>query len=399
MYFEQPLHNYFGFLRNKNIGTLYLTVSLLSFGDGLISVFVPVYLWQSGFALWQILFFYFLYSLYSSLLAVLLIPFLRYTGDKLLIFLSIPPLILYYLGLDLLTGANFLFWILPALLALRHLLFNLGYNLGFATSADEAAVGKESGISVLVQSASPMAAPILGGFLISAFGFGNSFLVGSAILVLALFPLLVIPNKKVSKNLRFRDMLNYLKNPEIKKFNLSEVALAIDPLTETVVWALFMFLLLGTIRDLGTVLSVGLLAAAVVSYLVGVAVDRGYQKQTMRISTWGVALMWFLRPFFLAIPLVAGNHVLRKTFRSSMLTAWSAEFYDIARHVRHLSLFLLSKEFFINLVGAFYSGILVLAALFFDNIGVMQFSFIAAGMFTLFALYANRQKQAKLIAS
>ena len=46
---------------NPEMGTLYLTLAILAFAEGLIGVFVPIYFWNLGFPLWKILLFYFLH--------------------------------------------------------------------------------------------------------------------------------------------------------------------------------------------------------------------------------------------------------------------------------------------------------------------------------------------------
>ena len=52
------------FLKNKEMNLLYLAIFFITLGDALISVFVPIYLYQLGYQVTQILYFYLLVSIF-----------------------------------------------------------------------------------------------------------------------------------------------------------------------------------------------------------------------------------------------------------------------------------------------------------------------------------------------
>jgi len=104
---------HFYFFGSREVTSLHFTLALLYFAEGLISVFVPIYFWKLGIPLWKILFFYFLNSLYFLILLFLFIPVLKKLSDKMLMFLSLPFLILYYFGLGALENFPSLFYLLP----------------------------------------------------------------------------------------------------------------------------------------------------------------------------------------------------------------------------------------------------------------------------------------------
>ncbi len=55
------------FFRNKEFNQLYISIFIMTFGESLINVFVPIYLFNLGIKVYEILFFYFLISFYFLL--------------------------------------------------------------------------------------------------------------------------------------------------------------------------------------------------------------------------------------------------------------------------------------------------------------------------------------------
>src|SRR5680860_321733 len=56
-------HHIHQFLKNKEMNEMYLSYGIFNFALGLISVFIPIYLYKIGYSIPLILFFFFLNSL------------------------------------------------------------------------------------------------------------------------------------------------------------------------------------------------------------------------------------------------------------------------------------------------------------------------------------------------
>ena len=177
--------HHFHFFGNRELNSLYFTLGLIHFADGLMRVFIPVYLWKSGFSLSRIILFYALVSCYFLVLTLLSLPLLRRLSDKMMMFLSLPFLILYYFGFGFLLQAPALFFLLPVLLAMHMILFNVGYHMDFSNVSDEDHMGEELGMRHLIASLTQFASPFIGGVLIASYGFRHTFWTGSIILFLA----------------------------------------------------------------------------------------------------------------------------------------------------------------------------------------------------------------------
>ena len=78
------------FFGNREVTSLYFAVALVNFALGLVTVFIPIFLWGLGYPLWKILLFYAIENVYFVLAAFLSIPLLRKMSDKSMLIASIP---------------------------------------------------------------------------------------------------------------------------------------------------------------------------------------------------------------------------------------------------------------------------------------------------------------------
>lgn len=372
------------------MGALYMTLGLLSFAEGLIGVFVPIYFWQLGFSIPKILFFYFLNSLYFVALTFLLLPALRRLSDKMMMFLSIPFLILYFLGLNFIVEMAFLFFALPFALAINMLFFNVGYHASFSGAADDDHIGREVGLRYMVGSLVQFSAPFFGGLLITFVGFQNTFTAGGVILFLAVLPLFFFQRRSLSPLLGGRSLVQFLIDRRLLPFNLSGFGYANEVMVGRIVWPLFIFFVVGSIENFGAVLSAGLLAGAVVTYFVGFLADAGRRRRTLGWATAVFTAIWASRPFFAGAGAIVGTHVAGNIANAALMVAWSSQYYRLAHASPDAGLFILSREVLYHLSRVFFLPILIVLARVLPQNIFFQTSFAIAAALTLFFFFANR---------
>lgn len=370
--------------------SIYILIALINFAEGLMSIFVPIYFLKLGFPFWKILYFYFLVSLFFVVATFLLLPLLRRLSDKLMMFFSMPFLVFYYVGLSALSTNSVLFYILPALGALAALLFNVGYHMDFAGSADDGLIGREVGLGSTIGALAQFAAPAVGGFLIAIFGFANNFYIGSAILVVALLPLFFFPGRRSLANLEGKSLRKFLFNKDLMPFTLSGAGYAIEASISRIMWPIFIFLIIGGVEEFGSIISLGLFAGALATYLVGFLSDQGKRRKLLAICASAFSFLWLARPFFFGASMVVGNHIVGNIVNSSLMVAWTSQYYKIARAFSSPVLFILSREILYNATRVIALPVFMLIS-YVVPLNVFFFvSFISAAFFTLFYHLANR---------
>lgn len=385
-----PDKNHLHILRTTEINALYVTLTFLAFAEGLISVFVPIYFWNLGFPMWKILLFYLLNSVMFLISAFALLPVIKKLSDKMMMFLSIPVLILYFLGLGMMKAHPWFFFLLPAASALNGLLFNIGYNIDFSSVLDRKELGKEVGTRYMLGSILALAAPFFGGVLISAAGFQTTFYVGSIILLVSVLPLFFFPNRNLSHGLNIRSIIPFFGESELRPFTISGIGYAAETVVGRAIWPLFIFLAIGNIKEFGGIISLGLIVTATVTYLVGYLSDYGKRRDVITGASIGNALMWLVRPFIAQPPMVVGVHIGGNVINSGLMVAWSSQYYKITKTVSNATAFIISRELLYNAARVVFIPILMLIAYLVPTETFFALSFVLAACASMLFIVANK---------
>lgn len=378
------------FFGKREVNALYDTLALTNFGEGLVSIFVPIFLWKNGVVIWQILYFYFLSSAYFVGLTFLILPFLKKMSDKMMMFLSAPFLIFYLFGLYYISAAPILFYILPLALALNTLFFDVGYNLDFSQSVDGEKIGRELGARNTISALVNFSAPFFGGSLIVLFGFKITFLIASLILLGAVVPLFFFPHRHLVSDLKSSQIIKFLTGRGIQSFNLSGIAYSMMLTIDGLLWPFFIFFAISSTRSLGGVVSVGLFASAITTYFIGFLSDAGDRRKIITITTVLFSIVWLFRIMFSSPGMIMALSVAGGIISAGLLVAWTSQFYKITRAVQHPSPFILSREVLYQLARVIFLPILMLCAYAFSTTHFFYASFGIAALLQLLFLFANK---------
>ena len=384
-----PGFEHFEFFRNKEVDALHFTLGLVEFAASLAGVFVPIYLWGLGEPLWRILFFYSLISLYFVLATPFFMPVIRRLDDKLLMLASIPFVSIYFFGFNFLPQNPLLFYVLPFFNAISALFFNIGYHIDFSGAADGDSLGREIGARYLVTSLMRLSAPFLGGFIIATSGFFQAFSLSTGLLLLSLLPLFFFKRRPVSPDVSMKSAWFYLKHKELAPFTISGAGHAMETMVGAIVWPIFMFIVVGSIKELGGIISAGLLGGAVITFIIGFAADAGRRR---RIITWSgliIVAVWFLKIFSRTPLTVALNQIANHTAGSSLMVGWSSQYYRLAQALPSAGPFILSRELLYHLTRVPFLALLMFLSVYLSLQTFFFTSFILAGLVSIFYLAAN----------
>lgn len=382
--------NHFAFFRNKEVNALYVTLALVQFVGGLAGLFVPIYLWNLGEPLWRVLYFFFLKSVFFILIAGFSIPFIKKLSDKLLMLWSLPFLALYYLGLNFFVEIPALFYVLPVLHSISFFLFNVGYHVNFVGAADGDSLGREVGTRNLVSSLVTLSAPFLGGVIISFFGFKGAFILGTVLLFIAVLPLFYFPQRGLSQELSLKSVWGCLTNKYIMPFTLSGAGYASETMIKGLIWPIYMFIIIGSVKEFGGAVSVGLFAGAFITFFMGFLSDAGRRRKIISLSAVFYALIWFSRLFYKAPFAVALSQITGNVASSSLLVGWESQYYKITNALPSPTSFILSRELLYHLVRVPFLAFLMLLSRYLSLNSFFMTAFVFAAILTLFFIPANR---------
>jgi len=378
------------FFGSKEINFLYLTLGLSRFARGLINIFVPIYFWKLGFPLWKILFFYFLISLFFVFLAFFIIPLLRKTSDEMMLFLSVPFIIVYYLGLSIIPNFLFVFYVLPPFMAIHMILFNIGYHLNFTGAVNGEYIGQELGAQDVIRKLFQFSAPLIGGLIIGSLGFKFNFIIGSSILFLAVLPLFFVSKRKFPTKLNSQSIFSLLRDKDLRPFNVVALGYGAETMIARILWPLFIFLTVGSIQLFGGIMSLGIFISAIAAYFAGFLSDTGRRKKTLAFSSNFLSVIWAMRLFLVNPLLIVGSHIGGNIFDSSLMVSWRSLYCKIAKSVSVPGVFIFAQEILYNIARVLFLPALMLLSRVFSIEQFFQVSFILAAILTLSYLSANK---------
>jgi MFS family permease len=385
----------FHFFGNKEVTSLYFTIALVRFSLGLVTVFIPIYLWELGYSIWQILSFFALESLYLVLVGLLVIPLLRRMSDKSMLITSIPLFVLYALALSQLGTYAWLFFLIPLFDASKAIFFNTGYHLDFAGASDKKDLGKEIGLRFMLGSLVALMSPFVGGLIIARYSFPTVFIITAILLCTAIIPLIFFPKRQVSPNLSIKKVLKTISDKKTWAHAISNIGYANEFVVGLILWKLYMYIFIGDIEVFGALISLSLFVSAFVTFIAGAQTDNGKRKKVLTFTAIATSLVWLSRIWVDTVQGAAISHVLLHAFYPAMLVAWSSIFYHLAKNRKEPTAFILGREIFTSFTRVCFYLVLIPLAYFLPSKLLFPLSFMLAGCFSLLLIASNWQKYSK----
>lgn len=375
---------------NKEINNLYKTIAINAFGDALVTIFVPIYLYELGFQIYTIVFFHFLLFLSFVLFSFIGAKIVGKIGFKHAMLLSTPFVILYYLGLPFLPKYPSLLFILPVIFSIRAVLYNFGYHLHFLKNRSRKNEGKElSLIHALVLLVSVIA-PLLGG-LLAEYHFAYLYFLVALIFLLANIPLFFTKDANEKIHFTIKDAVTAILAKSERGSLMSFSGYAIESAIDGILWPIYIVLIIGGIEKTGFIVTLSLLLSVLAFYIIGKWTDTYDKFKLLRIGNLFYFFAWVGR-IFTSTPLGIFFVDSYKNVTSKVLhIPWGAACYDLAEKDKNGGFFFFyRREVVFNL-----ARILVLPvifALFYFDFYPFTISFIIAAIASLGYMRLSRAK-------
>ncbi len=382
--------HYFHLFKNREIDSLYFMNALSMLGTSMISVFVPIYFYEMGIPLWGILFFFLLRAVYVSAFTYALLPFINRLSDKMMMALGTPFLVIYFFSLTFVTGIDWLFFVSPAFLALYGALFFSGYHIDFSRSADKDNKTKQVGANIIIMDVVRLIVPVVGGVLIVGAGFSFVLILSGCIVMVSILPLLFFPKRTIAQPISFKSVHEALSDSSFKNFRRATFGYVVDHMNATIIWPLFIFLAVGSIKTLGLYVSLGFLAGAIAVYIMAKWSDDGKSAKVFTILGVGQSLLWFVRVMVENIGAIAGVHIGGYAFRDATATSWTSRYYTLLGQKEHSGVYVIAQELYYNLVRIAVFPFFIVIALVFPMSVFFPVLFALAGVFSLLFILAGR---------
>ena len=288
------------------IAAIYINSALRAFAVSLVGIFLPVFLFLRAqdlfgkgihYGFYGIIIYFFIQRFVVTLFTLPAAKIITKFGFRWSIFTANVLLIVLFGFLSL---ANDVFWVIP-LAALLHGLQNplywLSYRSLFATEGVSSNLGREVGFSAISTQLAGIAGPVLGGVIITVWGFPALFIVALIIVIISGVPFFFMTKHKHDYTVKIKDVFEWFKMPKHRNEEIAFLGRRLDDFVVGLFWPVFVFLVLGNFEKQGLVASLGLIASAVMVYVAGRTFDMKHSYKTYRFGVVAYSIVWILRGF------------------------------------------------------------------------------------------------------
>jgi MFS family permease len=368
------------FFANKKINELYGAMAIFRFGVSLIALYVPIFMYQRGFSISQILMFFVIAATYYTLFSIPSSKFTSRFGVKHTMLLSLPILVAYYLGLNYLHPGSMLYYILPGVASAHSVLFNIAYHLNFIEHAERDKTARQMTVLSMISNIVQFASPFLGGIIIMNYGFGANFALGSIIIVLSMLPLLLTKDVHEPMSFSVKDIWHYIISKKHLGMNLSFLGYAVESIISFLLWPVFLIIMLKTVAMVGGVVSLTAFFTITTIYFIAKLADKWDKKKLIRIGTILHFFGWLGRLFVYSPLTIFSVDTYKNISLNTVQIPLGAYFYEVSHKKNYFEL-IVAREIIFNVSRIVVLPLLVLL-LKFSGLG-FKTAFVVAALFSL----------------
>ena len=285
-------HEIIHMLHNNKLKQIYLSTAIRSFATAIVGLFVPLYLHHDlGYSFQQTILYYVSMSLFFAVFTPIAAKFSSKYGLKHSILVSIPFYILTLVALHLLK-----FYPIPLILigligGVSVAFYWMGMNLLFFLNSDQDHRGAEVGKNMAFRIVGISAGPLLGGLIISYFGFLAAYITSGVLFLLSGLILFLSSEDHIKYHFKFKQIIN----KDHWKDSLFFMGRGAEVMSNGVIWRLFIFFILGSYLSLGVVGTILSGVSAILVIIVGKISDKKDKRKMVRTSSIFETLAWIFR--------------------------------------------------------------------------------------------------------
>lgn len=164
-----------------------------------------------------------------------------------------------------------------------------------ANDSKEESMGSAFALMDAISKLSQVLAPFVGAIVVVTLGYQWLFFVTIVLLIMAAIPALLLNHHIQLDTVSWREFLNWSKE---KVFLQAGLAIGGDIIYHDfymVMWPLYIFIVLGSIKDLGWFGTIISLATVIFTILISKIFDKRKSKSIQYLGVIGGAVLWFLR--------------------------------------------------------------------------------------------------------
>lgn len=379
-----------GFIHN-NYNELLLSRIFRMFAISMISLFVPIYLLEIGFSIFEIIIFEIMVMISSLGFHFFTIPIIKKLGIKTSMIISYVLTIIFYLVLYssekiIPVIEKYPYLVLVGILMFAYSsIFWMAYHFYFVRSTKRKDGGKKLGIMLAVPLVLNIISPLVGGFLITEFSFRFVFLISSTLLGIGSVVLFFTGEMKAKFSKLDMKRIIDKKNP---KKNILFFIEGISGIGTAFIWPILLFFNSIQLVSIGLLLVFSNSLYAFVSYRVGKLSDDHDSNRYLKIGSAGHGLSIAMRAVSRNIAFITGFQSIGGIFGGIWTTSMHSSFYKKSH--KDICNSIMNREFYLHMGRIFMFMVLMLFIFLLGISNGLIFGMVFAGIVTMFITFLRK---------
>lgn len=267
----------------------------------------------------------------SCLLRIVLRPFSLFLSEKIglkrALILGVFVNTGLFLVISKVNGVNNWLYFYILYFALCDIFYWLPYHSYMAVAGDENLRGKQIGTKIGFITILRMASPLIGGLIISNFGFLALYLSAMLIMLLSIFPLFFTIDMKPGKPMLFKEAIKTID----KKGMIMQLGSGIL-FIHTFVWTIILFYFVENYVFFGGLVTFELLTTVALSILLGYLIDKGDGKNITYIGLIIIGIVIISRTLFITtLPVIIITDIIIALGIIFYTSSFEVGFYNLAK--------------------------------------------------------------------
>jgi len=188
-------------------------------------------------------------------------------------------------------------WLIILAAALEGLQSNFFWNTFFTVLTKHTPknkMGANLGLLQFLLQLIAVLSPLLSGLIIVSFGFDTLFLTGLLLSLLSIILILMMNRREVYDRVSWKEFWHWMRERSYKKLSMAFFGKYIND-SVLYIWPLYVFLILGSVEEVGFLYSLSLFLAMIMTFFIGMYLDRSKSKKPFMISGGVLSLIWLAR--------------------------------------------------------------------------------------------------------
>ena len=272
------------YLGNSNINKLNLNASILKLVDSVAWIFGPLYFYELGYEIYQVLIIAVCYSITRIAFRISSLYFIRKFSLRTILAIGClgkcaAPLIFIQIGEN------------PNMIALYVLLGGMCgsiywtcYHIFYAVSGDDSARGRQVAVAMALSSLVSALYPFISAVFIEKYGFVSYFYIMIPLAISGVTSILWCKDIKITPpEINYKNIRKQFATFGAKSHSAS--VLGWDAFFPT--WIFMVYFAVGDMSEFGLILTIGILAKAIIELMLGKFFDKGSHWMIFKIGVFG----------------------------------------------------------------------------------------------------------------